>query len=80
MALKNLYEEVKNENPRNISWYIGIYLAWVLVTAFYIALIWLGWNYIAHIFGLIKLTYIQTVIITIWLIFIKHIFSTKDIK
>ena len=80
MTLKNLYEKVKNENTKSIHWWIGAYLAWLLVMVVYIAIIWLGWNYLARIFGLIKLTYVQTAIITVWLNFIKHIFSTKDTK
>jgi len=80
MTLKNLYEDVKNENTKSVSWWIGAYLAWLLVMAVYIAIIWLGWNYLANIFSLVKLTYIQTTIITLWLTFIKTIFSTKDIK
>lgn len=78
MTLKNLYEGVKNENTRGISWYVGAYLAWALLIVIYIAIIRLGWNYIATIFSLTKLTYIQTAIITIWLKLIQTIFSTKD--
>ena len=80
MTLKNLYEDVKREDTRSIGWYIGLYLAWALVMAFYIALVRLGWNYLANIFGLVKLTYIQTTIITLWLNFIRHIFSSKGAK
>jgi hypothetical protein len=80
MTLKNLYEEAKKEHTVNISAYIGIYLSWLLTMAIYIVIIWLGWNYLANIFGLVKLTYIQTTTIILWLTFIKTIFSTKDIK
>jgi len=72
-----LYEEVKNEDTKNIYWYIGTYLAWIVLMSIYIAIIWLGWNYVANIFGLTKLTYIQTTITTIWLTFIKTIFLLR---
>jgi hypothetical protein len=80
MTLKNLYENVKREDTKSISWYIGAYLVWLLIMAAYIVIVWLGWNYLAKIFGLIKLTYIQTTIITLWLNFIRHIFSSKGAK
>jgi hypothetical protein len=78
MTLKNLYEGVKNEKTRGISWYIGAYLARALLMVIYIAVIQFGWNYIANIFSVAKLTYIQTVIITIWIRIIQTLFSTKD--
>jgi hypothetical protein len=77
MTLKNLYEGVKNENTKSISWYIGAYFAWALLMVIYIAIIQFGWNYMAAIFSLTKLTYSQTTIITIWLKLIQTIFSTK---
>jgi len=80
MTLKNLYEEVKNKNTKNIYWYIGAYAGWIVLMSVYITIIWFGYNYVANIFGAVKLTYIQTAIITIWLNFIKHIFYTKDSK
>ena len=80
MPLKNLYEGVKNKNTRSISWYIGAYLALILLVAIYIAIIRFGWNYIAAIFSLTKLTYIQTTIITVWIKLIQAIFSTKVSK
>jgi hypothetical protein len=82
MTLKNLYEETKNQNNTaiNIGQYLRILIYWVLIMAVYIAIIWLGWNYLAKIFSLKQLTYIQTTVIVMWLNFVRHTFSMKGTK
>jgi len=76
MTLKNLYEQSKNQNNTafTIGQYLGVITYWLLITALYIAIVWLGWNYLAKIFSFTQLTYIQTTIITLWLNFVKHVF------
>lgn len=79
MTMKDLYEQVKHkDNAAIVGQYLGIFVYWILSITFCIAIVWLGWNYIANLFNLRQLTYTQIAIITTWLTCLKYMFfSTR---
>ena len=74
MTLKNMYEDSKQDRPYTLGEYIGGLIIWLIWVSAYIGIIYMGWNFVAKIFQLPQLTYLQVVTIIIWGAFVKGLY------
>jgi len=71
MTFKNIYEKVKSKsliNNKHFTYFISVLLAFILAIgtlALYVLVVQLLWNVVAPVLGVAKLSFLQTVALTV---------------